>query len=300
MGRLGINTTLTIANKMKSRLALTAFTLLSCCIPLVGCNIKNYSASRDFQKTIPFDSQMEVEVSSFCGDIVITKSELPEITVVAHMKAYGSSQNEAEGILDSLIPSIESNDKSTQIVAEQPKERSMFVSNSVDFEVRVPAGCNLRLTTSNGRISSADSQASITANTSNGVVSISNALGSVELNSSNGEIEVKQCDGNLQARTSNGRIDITGCNLQGDCKAITTNGEIEATLPASTNVKVKAATTNGTVQFPASNLKTSKKSENAIEGAWDSDFEGQSSSGVSLTLESSNGDIVIKETIPSI
>ena len=215
MGRLGIITTLTIANKMKSRLALTAFTLLSCCVPLVGCNMKNYSASRDFEKTIPCDSQMEVEVSSFCGDIVITKSELPEITIVAHMKAYGSSQKEAEGFLDSLIPSIESNDKSTQIVAEQ-KERAMFVSNSVDFEVRVPAGCNLRLTTSNGRISSADSQASVTANTSNGDISIADAIGSIELNSSNGEIEVKQCDGNLQVRTSNGRIEIAGCSLKGD------------------------------------------------------------------------------------
>jgi len=300
MGRSGIITTLTIANKMKSRLALTAFTLLSCCVPLVGCNMNNYSASRDFEKTIPCDSQMEVEVSSFCGDIVITKSELPEITIVARMKAYGTSQKEAEGVLDSLIPTIESNEKFTQIVAEQQKVRSMFLSNSVDFEVRVPAGCNLRLSTSNGGISSEDSQASVTAHTSNGDVSISHAQGNVELNSSNGEIEVMQCDGNLQARTSNGRIAITGCNLQGDCKAITTNGEIEASLPATTSLLIKAATTNGTVQFPASNLKTTQKSESKIEGVWGAGSEGQSSLDVSLTLESSNGDIVIQEIIHAI
>lgn len=262
--------------------------------------MNNYSASRDFEKTIPCDSQIEVEVSSFCGDILITKSELPEITIVAHMKAYGSNQKEAEGILDSLIPTIESNDKSTQIVAEQPKERSMFVSNSVDFEVRVPAGCNLRLTTSNGRIASSDSQASVNANTSNGDVSISNALGSIELNSSNGEIEVKQCDGNLQARTSNGRIAITGCSLKGECKAMTTNGEIDAILPATTSVLIKAATTNGAVQFPASNLKTTKKSESAMEGTWGVGSEGSSTVDVSLTLESSNGDITIKETTTAI
>lgn len=299
MGRLGIITNPTIANKMKSRLALTAFTLLSCCVPLVGCNMNNYSASRDYEKTIPCDSQMEVEVSSFCGDIVITKSELPEITIVARMKAYGTSQKEAEGVLDSLIPTIESNDKFTQIVAEQT-ESSMFLSNSVDFEVRVPVGCNLRLSTSNGRIVSEDSQASVTAHTSNGDVSISHARGNFELNSSNGEIEVMQCDGNLQARTSNGRIAITGCNLQGDCKAITTNGEIEATLPASTSVMIKAATTNGAVQFPVSNLKTTQKSESKIEGVWGVGSEGRSSLDVSLTLESSNGDIVIQEIIHAI
>ena len=299
MGRLGIISTLAKANKMKTRLALTTFTLFSCCIPFVGCNLKNYSASRDYQKTIPCDSQLEVEVRSFCGDILITKSDLPEITIVAHMKAYGASQKEAEGTLDSLVPTIESNDKSAQIVVEQ-KERSMFVSNSVDFEVRVPAGCNLRLNTNNGRISSEDSQASVSANTSNGDVSISNARGKIELNSSNGELEVKQCDGNLQATTSNGSIGIIGCTLEGDCKAVTSNGEIEAILPASSSLWIKAATTNGTVQFPTANLKTTKKSENAIEGAWGATSESQSAPEVSITLESSNGDIVIKETSPAI
>ncbi len=299
MGRLGIISTLANANKMKTRLALTSFTLLSFCIPFVGCNLKNYSASRDYQKTIPCDSQIEVEVSSFCGDILITKSDLPEITIVAHRKAYGASQEEAEGTLDSLVPTIESNEKSTQIVVEQ-KERSMFISNSVDFEVKVPAGCNLRLTTYNGRISSEDSQASVTANTSNGDVLIFNARGKIELKSSNGELEVKQCDGNLQASTSNGSIGIIGCTLQGDCKAITTNGEIEASLPATTSLLIKAATTNGTVQFPTSNLKTTQKSENAIEGVWGMDSEGRSAPEVSITLESSNGDIVIKEISPAI
>jgi DUF4097 and DUF4098 domain-containing protein YvlB len=299
MGRLGIISTLANANKMKTRLALTSFTLLSFCIPFVGCNLKNYSASRDYQKTIPCDSQIEVEVSSFCGDILITKSDLPEITIVAHMKAYGASQKEAEGTLDSLVPTIESNEKSTQIVVEQ-KERSTFVSNSVDFEVKVPTGCNLRLTTYNGRISSEDSQASVTASTSNGDVLIFNARGKIELKSSNGELEVKQCDGNLQASTSNGSIGIIGCTLQGDCKAITTNGEIEASLPATTSLLIKAATTNGTVQFPTSNLKTTQKSESAIEGVWGMDSEGRSAPEVSITLESSNGDIVIKEISPAI
>ena len=299
MGRLGIISTLANANKMKTRLALTSFTLLSFCIPFVGCNLKNYSASRDYQKTIPCDSQIEVEVSSFCGDILITKSDLPEITIVAHMKAYGASQKEAEGTLDSLVPTIESNEKSTQIVVER-KERSTFVSNSVDFEVKVPAGCNLRLTTYNGRISSEDSQASVTASTSNGDVLIFNARGKIELKSSNGELEVKQCDGNLQASTSNGSIGIIGCTLQGDCKAITTNGEIEASLPATTSLLIKAATTNGTVQFPTSNLKTTQKSESAIEGVWGMDSEGRSAPEVSITLESSNGDIVIKEISPAI
>lgn len=155
-------------------------------------------------------------------------------------------------------------------------------------------------TTSNGRIASEDSQASVTANTSNGDVSISNARGNIELHSSNGELEVKQCDGNLQASTSNGSIGIIGCTLQGDCKATTTNGEIEAILPATTSLLIKAATTNGTVQFPTSNLKTTKKSENAIEGIWGSGSEGRSAPEASITLESSNGDITIKETRPAI
>lgn len=82
MGRPGVLTNLTIANRMKSGFALTTFSLLSCCIPWVGCNIKNDSASRDFEKKSPCDSQMEVEILSFCGDIVIAKSELPETSDV--------------------------------------------------------------------------------------------------------------------------------------------------------------------------------------------------------------------------
>lgn len=283
---------------MKIQIPFVSAAFLASLILSVGCSLQNFSASRDYQKTIPVNSQVEVVVDSFNGDILVTKSDTPEIAIVAHMKAYGSSQEAAESALDALVPSIDSYGQSIQIKAKQTR-RVGFMSDSVDFELRIPAGCELRLTTSNGKISSEDSQASITANSSNGSISVTKAKGVVDLNTSNGPVELNQCEGIVGIKTSNGRITLVDCLLEGNCKATTSNGKIEVSLPRSVNLSISASTSNGSIEYPEDLLNTAKKSKQAIEGTWGEATDTNAKKDIALVLETSNGQVLIEESKPS-
>ena len=93
---------------MKSLVPSLAIVVLNAAL-FAGCNAPQFSATRDFEKVIPINSQVDVNVQTFNGSINVTPSSESEITLVAHAKAYGNTQAEAETALESLVPQIPDN-----------------------------------------------------------------------------------------------------------------------------------------------------------------------------------------------
>lgn len=143
---------------------------------------------------------------------------------------------------------------------------------SVDYTVEVPAGVDVRGSTSNGAIDL-------------------RAVGEVDVSTSNGRIELEDVAGSVAAETSNGRIE--GSGLDGDgVRAATSNGAIELELGVPQDVE--ASTSNGSIDLtvPADSYSVSTETSN---GRTDIGIADDPDGRFTLDLRTSNGSITVDE-----
>jgi len=269
----------------------STFALASVGILLItGCNVPQFSAKRDFEKIIPINSQVNVNVKTFNGNITVTPSDLSEIQLVAHAKAYGNTQEEADSEVERLVPEIDTTASAITIECKR-RTQSMMFSGSVSLELKVPTGWPLDLVTTNGTVSTTDSRSSVTIDTSNGKIEVKGANGPMLLSTSNGTVTVENSSGNIQAKTSNGKMQLIGCSLVGKCKLNTSNGAISVSFSEKTPIRLDASTSNGSIKFKEGDIDVAKKSKSRLTGILFGD--AQSTPSTSLDLETSNGTITI-------
>ena len=154
-------------------------------------------------------------------------------------------------------------------------ESSNFWHNSrakITFSARVPAGVLLKAETTNGDVHARDLKSVAEAYTTNGSVDISTSEWA-------------------SGHTTNGHVDVTmgKANWNGELSLATTNGGISVSLPASSEFKVRAATTNGNIRtdFPITVQGTfGTKNISGTVGA----------GGRDLHLATTNGGIEVKKS----
>ena len=258
---------------------------------LSGCNLPNFSAKRDFQTVIPINSQVDVNVQTFNGSITVTPTDQSEIELIAHVKAYGNTQEEADAAVETLFPEIDTTTTAITIEVKRRAQAIMF-SDSVSLELKVPASWPLKLETSNGSVSTSQSQGPVTINTSNGKIEVKGATGSLRLSTSNGKIIIENSTGNIHADSSNGSIQLIGCTLEGKCKLDTSNGAISVNLSDRIPIRLEASTSNGFIKFNDNDLDFTEKTKRRVSGVLFGKTTG-SAPNVSLDLETSNGSITI-------
>jgi len=274
------------------RILAPTFAMASLCVVLFpGCDIPKFSATRDFEKVIPINSQVDVIVKTSNGSITVTPTDKLEIEMVAHAKAYGMTQEEAEAALETLMPEIDTTTTSITLECTRRAQKINY-SDSVSLELKVPARWPLKLETSNGSVSTNQSQGPVTISTSNGRIEVKGATGSLHLSTSNGRITIENSTGNIQAGSSNGSIQLIGCALEGKCKLDTSNGAIGVNLSVQAPIQLEASTSNGSIRFDKSDLDVTKKSKRHVSGVLFGKASGPSPN-VSLDLETSNGSITI-------
>jgi len=256
-----------------------------------GCNMPQFSSKRDFQKVIPINSQVNVIAETFNGSITVSPADQSEVELVAHIKAYGYTQDEADAAVDSLTPEIDTTASALTIACKR-RNQTLTYSDSVSLELKVPAGWPLILTTSNGSVSTTQSRGPVTINTSNGKIEVKESAGSLQLATSNGKIVIENSAGNVQASSSNGAVELTNCSLEGKCKLGTSNGKIKVSFSDRTPMKLDASTSNGLIQFIEADADLTKKSKTHITGILFGKANGPVPT-VSLELETSNGTITI-------
>ena len=256
-----------------------------------GCNMPQFSAKRDFEKVIPINSQVNVNAETFNGSITVTPTDQSEVSLVAHMKSYGYTQEEADSALDSLVPNIDTTASALTIACKRRSQTLMY-SDSVSLELKVPASWPLKLSTSNGAVSTTQSRGPVTIDTSNGKIEVKEAAGSLQLSTSNGKIIVENSAGNIQASSSNGVVEMTNCSLEGKCKLETSNGQIKVSFSDRTPINLDASTSNGSIQFKEADADLTKNAKTHVTGVLFGKANG-SIPAASLDLETSNGNITI-------
>ena len=143
---------------------------------------------------------------------------------------------------------------------------------TVEYTIDVPAGVDVRGSTSNGAIELSD-------------------VGEVDVQTSNGRIELEDVAGGVVAQTSNGRI--IGRDLDGDgVRASTSNGAIDLELGEPQDVE--ARTSNGAIDLtvPSDSYRVITETSN---GGTDVEVPNDSDGRFTLDLHTSNGSITVEE-----
>jgi hypothetical protein len=101
--------------------------------------------------------------------------------------------------------------------------------------------------TSNGTMNLHDIAGTLKAHTSNGSLAAKNIDGQVELASSNGAITLDDIEGSVSAKSSNGKITVHS-QITDNWKCTTSNGKVIIGLPAGTDARISAETSNGSLE----------------------------------------------------
>ena len=246
-------------------------------LAMAGCSIDypRFEAREDFKTSVPVDGQLELDVTTFNGNISVRESAESSIDVVAHMKTRGNTQEEADAGLAFLKPTVETNASGIKLIVKRNAERTNY-SDGVAFELSVPSKMKLMLKTSNGAVG----------------IRLERFQGSVVASTSNGKIEVIESQGTMLLDSSNGKISLKSCALTGVNTLHTSNGGIQVELVPGSGIGLTAQTSNGTVSCNASNSKVEQSKKSRMEGVL---FGQEVDAKNMLDLKTSNGNISISE-----
>jgi hypothetical protein len=142
----------------------------------------------------------------------------------------------------------------------------------INFDVQVPRGVRFNAMTTNGSVHCVNLDSVVQAETTNGNVEVSTSEWA-------------------SAKTTNGgvRVSMGGAKWSGELEVMTTNGNVDVTLPASAEFKVDAATTNGGIHTDFQVTVLGSFSSKALSGT-------VGGGGRELKVATTNGGIELKKS----
>jgi DUF4097 and DUF4098 domain-containing protein YvlB len=190
--------------KFSSRLIIASALVLTGLI-MTGCKI-NLDGPKVTEKTTPdFDGIMKLEITSFNGDLNITKAENASMTVVKRGKVEVKLERDGDTM---------------RIKAESERN---CMNCSADITLEVPQAMNLKLETGNGDVTAKDTL-NVQAESGNGNVTLERvtlAAGSENsATSGNGDI-------NITALNANDGLEITGSTGNGSSEFKASGYEVQ-------------------------------------------------------------------------
>ena len=196
-----------------------------------------------------------------------------------------------------------------------PGEKPTADESRVDYDVTVPAGISVNVSTTSAPITADGINSEIELSSETGQITIHNiakshvhvrsmtapvnlqdvTMSRVDIQSTGGAVHLKNVNGQrVSVGTSSGNIDYQGdCSGGGNYILTTHNGAIDVTLPATASVDLTARSTTGQVEnaFPLQ-----EKPHNSFVPQQGRSFAGTSNSGSSsVELQSFSGKIRVKK-----
>lgn len=192
------------------------------------------------QETHAVDRGAEIVLGNTNGGVTAVAWDRDVVELVAEKQVDASSATRAREAFDKIEIIVRQVAGGLEIETRTPSAASGILdwltgaarNASVRYELRVPAGAPLRLTTVNGNVRTAG------------------AAGGQRLRSTNGRVGVEGARHRVEARTVNGSIDveISGASSAIDVRLGTTNGGITLAVPDGLEARLEARTVNGSVR----------------------------------------------------
>ncbi|MFL6389034.1 MAG: DUF4097 family beta strand repeat-containing protein [Terriglobales bacterium] len=196
-----------------------------------------------------------------------------------------------------------------------PGEKPTADEAKVDYDVTVPAGVSVNVSTTSAPITADGISADIGLSSETGQITVHNiakshvhvrsvtapvnlqdvTMSHVDVQSTGGAVQLKNVTGQrVTAGTTSGNIDYQGdCSGGGNYILTTHSGAIDVTLPASASVDLTARSTTGTVE---NDFPLRQKPHTSFVPQQGRSFAGTSNSGSSsVELQSFSGKIRVKK-----
>ncbi len=198
---------------------------------LVSCSFTQFEASRDLHRSHPAEGVLTLRCATHNGPIRVRgKQGQQMVEVVAHLTAYGDSEEEALANVAALDVEIQREGNELVIRGIEPESYDWRDQSSFSYSIDLPPDVVLRLESHNGDIEAFD------------------VAGNLELGTHNGGILLRTSASKLTLETHNGGIDVT---MTGDGpvggSVVTHNGGVDVRLGARAAV-VEASTHNGSIE----------------------------------------------------
>jgi len=175
----------------------------------------------------------KIKLRVMWGDVTITGTDTPEVTIVSNIKNKNAPEKRADGLrrLD---------DEVTYTATE--KDNVITIDLTGDSPAAAASGATLAITTPH-------TTSVVVENSLGGSVDVKNLVGDVEIRSLNGEVTLDRISGSALVETMNGEIHASFVKVaEGRPLSFTSmNGEIDVRVPADTKANVRLRTQNGAV-----------------------------------------------------
>jgi DUF4097 and DUF4098 domain-containing protein YvlB len=141
---------------------------------------------------------------------------------------------------------------------------------------------NAELRSTNGSVRAEEIRGNADLMTTNGEVVAENIGGSLKARSTNGRITIEEVKGSLDADTSNSSVTVTSSVMGGDWRMETSNGRIEANLPADASFRAEGKVGHGSISSDFPGLSVSEKRLTGSVGSGMHKLELETSGSISV------------------
>lgn len=194
-------------------------------------------------RTFQINEHARLVISNGAGKVSIRRGEEGVVSVAATQRASGIGINPA-----SMQVGYDQHGDMLNITSQVAWNILQFGLRSVDFEITVPAHCDVqldngsgsvvvqgangtfRVRTGSGSIQAHDLQGQIAMKTGSSRIEASNLQGRIDLSTGSSRIEAHNLEGQVNLRTGSSRIEVS--NVRGQVTAQTGSGRIEVTRAA--------------------------------------------------------------------
>lgn len=314
-----------MANKSLIR-TLSSVMALTLLVVLAGCDIEDWGDSQrfteDFHFTYDLSSNGRLIVENFNGSVEIYGWDKNQVEI--HGTKYANRRELLDLIRIDVTPTadlvqirtvrpsdIRRGNMGAKYRINVPRRVRLDRIDSSNGGIRVEkVEGEARLKTSNGPVRLYEFVGDVEADTSNGPIELKAFTGGARLDTSNGPITASGVQGAFAATTSNGPIDATIESLDAnrpvrlrtsngplrvrisalrgnDVIAQTSNGPVTVVLPSGVNAKLRASTSNSSIQSDFDLSGPITQSKTRLEG-------NIGSGGPLLDLSTSNGSIRVQ------
>jgi len=229
-----------------------------------------FSISVPFDYTLDATGRTGLRLTGVNGTIVIAGQSVDEsVMIQGFRRVRDCGRSSAEELIDQLEVDVQ--ETATEIVVQtiQPNLTAPC-SLIVDYELTVPG----RLV---GQVVNI-----------NGTITVDDLSEGIDVTNVNGNIDLRDVEGETTVRLTNGSID-AGLRIEGteEIDLLTVNGEIDLTVPTTTDADLSIALANGTIRV--TNLTVANQTITPVS------LTGTLGTGVgAIILRTTNGDITIR------
>lgn len=176
--------------------------------------------------TFPIEVDGHISASTPDGHITVEAWDGDEVSLVVRKRVRTrKSAASAEEQFGKMRVDIEQTSSTLDIRGDVPDYRmGIGYGFSIDYEMRVPAGVDLELRTSDGPVRVNGVYGKVYARSSDGDIAV-DRIGTAELRTSDGDIRADAIEGDLSAVTSDGDIRVS--NVGGDAHVRSSDGNVD-------------------------------------------------------------------------